>query len=64
MAIAIKNLFLILLLLGFSGVVRSDEVVLTLAELSSEDVAALLGAGLVTCCIAYGLRVLRKQLGY
>ena len=42
----------------------TDGPVLTLAELSSTNIAALLSAGLVTLVIAYSLRVLRKQLGF
>lgn len=42
----------------------TDGPVLTLAELSSSDVAVLLGAAMVTMALAYGLRVIRKQMGF
>lgn len=42
----------------------TDGPVLTLAELGTSDIAALLGAGLVTMVLAYGLRVIRKQMGF
>lgn len=47
-----------------SWVGSTDGPVLTLAELGASDVAALLGAAMVTMAIAWGLRVLRKQLGF
>ena len=42
----------------------ADGVTLSLAELSGADLAALLSAGLVTMCLAFGFRVLRKSMGF
>jgi hypothetical protein len=41
-----------------------DGVTLTLAELAPADLAALLAAALVTLALAFGLRVIRKQMGF
>lgn len=37
---------------------------ITLAEMTAGDVAALVSAGLVTMCLAYGFRLMRKQMGF
>jgi hypothetical protein len=38
--------------------------VLTLAELSTTDIAALVAAGFVTMALAYGFKILRKSMGF
>jgi len=39
-------------------------VTLTLSELSTSNLAALIASALVVMCIAYGFKVLRKHMGY
>lgn len=46
-----------------SGWVVVDSPSFTLAELSTTDLAALMGAALVVLALAYGFKVLRKTLG-
>lgn len=38
--------------------------VFTFAELGTADIAALVSSGLVVVILAYGFRVLRRQMGF
>lgn len=42
----------------------TDGAELTLAELAPADIAALLGAALVAIALAFGMRALRKLMGF